>query len=141
MMEVGYLDESGFSLALPPTYAWCRRGEAKAVPRAWGSLGRVNVVGHLVRGKEGERLYFAVLEGPVRSEGVRAYLDRVSEALTKPLKVFMDNAPFHRSKEVEARKGACGGVPAPVQPPSEPHGERLAPGEGVSDAPAALREP
>jgi len=62
-MGVGYLDESGFSLTLPPTYAWCRRGETKAVPRAWGSLGRVNVV----RGREGERLYFAVLEGPVRS--------------------------------------------------------------------------
>ena len=52
-MEVGYLDESGFSLTLPPTYAWGRRGEAKGVPRAWGSRGRVNVVGHLVRGREG----------------------------------------------------------------------------------------
>ena len=61
MMEVGYLDESGFSLTLPPTYAWGRRGEAKGVPRAWGSRGRVNVVGHLVRGREGERLFFALL--------------------------------------------------------------------------------
>jgi len=31
-------------------------------------------------------------------------------------------------------------LPAAVQPPSEPGGERLAAGEGVSDAPAALRE-
>ncbi len=106
MMEVGYMDESGFSLTLPPTYAWGRRGEAKGVPRAWGSRGRVNVVGHLVRGQEGERLYFALLEGPVRWEAVRGYLDRVAEGLTKPLKVFMDNAPFHRSREVEGRKGA-----------------------------------
>ncbi len=63
MMEVGYMDESGFSLTLPPTYAWGRRGEAKGVPRAWGSRGRVNVVGHLVRGQEGERLYFALWRG------------------------------------------------------------------------------
>ncbi len=52
-MEVGYLDESGFSLTLPPTYSWSRRGEARGVPRAWGSRGRVNVVGHLVRGRGG----------------------------------------------------------------------------------------
>ena len=61
---------------------------------------------HLVRGREGERLYFAVLEGPVRWEVVRGYLDRVAEGLAKPLKVFMDNAPFHRSREVEGRKEA-----------------------------------
>ena len=36
--------------------------------------------------------------------------------------------------------GARGGLPAAVQPPSEPGGERLAAGEGVFDAPAALRE-
>ncbi len=60
-----------------------------------------NVVGHLVRGQEGERLYFALLEGPVRG-----YLDRVAEGLAKLLKVFMDNAPFHRSREVEGRKEA-----------------------------------
>ena len=30
-------------------------------------------------------------------------------------------------------------LPAAVQPPFEPGGERLAAGEGVSDAPAALR--
>ncbi|BCZ87325.1 hypothetical protein TthTF19_24150 (plasmid) [Thermus thermophilus] len=76
-MEVGYLDESGFALTLPPTYAWCRRGEAKGVPRAWGKEGRVNVVGHLVRGGE--------------ERGV-------------------------------AGAGAYGGLPAAVQPASEPHG-------------------
>jgi len=37
---------------------------------------------------------------------VRGYLDRVAEGLAKPLKVFMDNAPFHRSREVEGRKEA-----------------------------------
>ncbi len=42
----------------------------------------------------------------MRWEAVRGYLDRVAEGLTKPLKVFMDNAPFHRSREVEGRKGA-----------------------------------
>jgi len=46
-----------------------------------------------------------------------------------------------------AGAGACGGLPAAVQPPFEPGGsavrlcsDHLATGEGVSDAPAALRE-
>jgi hypothetical protein len=46
-----------------------------------------------------------------------------------------------------AGAGACGGLPAAVQPPFEPGGsavrlcsEYLAAGEGVLDAPAALQE-
>ena len=106
MMEVGYLDESGFPRTLPPTTAGGGGGGARGVPGAGGSGGGVTVVGHLVRGREGERLFFALLEGPVRWEVVRGYLDRVAEGLAKPLKVFMDNAPFHRSREVEGRKEA-----------------------------------
>jgi hypothetical protein len=34
---VFFLDESGFGLSLPPTYAWARKGEAVRVPRAWGT--------------------------------------------------------------------------------------------------------
>jgi len=112
-LRVFFLDESGFGLSLPPTYAWARQGEAVRVPRAWGKAGRVNAVAHLER---------------LSREGVRGV-------------VFLDNAPFHRSRafgEV-AGAGAHGGLPAAVQPPSEPCGEHLAAGEGVFDAPAALR--
>ncbi|BFH77254.1 hypothetical protein TthTF19_24100 (plasmid) [Thermus thermophilus] len=105
-------------------------GEAKGVPRAWGKEGRVNVVGHLVRGREGERLFFALLEGPVRWEVVRGYLDRVAESLGRPLKVFMDRAPFHRSRGVEERKGVWRGRGLMVAylPRYSPH---LNPMEGV----------
>ncbi len=83
-------------------------GGGQGVPRAWGSRGRVNVVGHLVRGREGERLYFAVLEGPVRWEVVRGYLDGVAGGLTRPLRVFMDNASFHRSRGWRGGRGRGG---------------------------------
>jgi putative transposase len=71
---VFFLDASGFGLSLPPTYAWARKGEAVRVPRAWGKSGRVNAVAHL----EG-------LSREVAREGVRGV-------------VFLDNAPFHRSR-------------------------------------------
>jgi hypothetical protein len=38
-LRVFFLDESGFGLSLPPTYAWARKGEAVRVPRAWGKRG------------------------------------------------------------------------------------------------------
>ncbi len=81
----------------------------------------------------------------MRWEVVRGYLDGVAGGLTRPLRVFMDNASFHRSRGMEGEEGgvegagAYGGIPAPVQSPFEPHGGCVAAGEGVFDASAALR--
>jgi len=61
---VFFLDESGFGLSLPPTYAWARKGEAVRVPRLWGRSGRVNAVAHLERRScGGWALGYALLEG------------------------------------------------------------------------------
>jgi putative transposase len=63
-LRVFFLDESGFGLSLPPTYAWARKGEAVRVPRAWGKSGRVNAVAHLERRScGGWGLGYALLEG------------------------------------------------------------------------------
>jgi len=51
---VFFLDESGFGLSPPPTYAWARKGEAV----------RVNAVAHLERRScGGWALGYALLEG------------------------------------------------------------------------------
>jgi putative transposase len=86
---VFFLDESGFGLSLPPTYAWARKGEA-----------------------------------------VREYLDRVAEGLAKPLKVFLDNAPFHRSRAFREAAGRWRerGLEVAYLPRYSPH---LNPVEGV----------
>jgi putative transposase len=66
---VFFLDESGFGLALPPTYAWARRGEA----------GRVNAVAHLERRScGGWGLGYALLEGRCGTGEVVAYLEGLS---------------------------------------------------------------
>ena len=82
-----FLDESGFGLSLPPTYAWARRGEAKRVPRAWGRSGRVNAVAHLERLPQGGwALGYTLLEGLSR-EGVRGvvFLDHATCRGTAPI--------------------------------------------------------
>jgi putative transposase len=107
---VFFLDESGFGLSLPPTYAWARKGEAKRVPRAWGRSGRVKAVAHLERRSCGDwALGYALLEGRCGTGGVVAYLERLSwEVAREGVRgvVFLDQAPFHRSRAFrEAAQG------------------------------------
>jgi putative transposase len=89
---VFFLDESGFGLSLPPTYAWARRGEA----------GRVNAVAHLEqRSCGGWGLGYALLEGRCGTGEVVAYLEGLSREVAREGVrgvVFLDNAPFHRSR-------------------------------------------
>jgi putative transposase len=99
---VFFLDESGFGLSLPPTYAWARKGEAVPVPRAWGKSGRVNAVAHLERRScGGWGLGYALLEGRCGTGEVVAYLEGLSREVAREGVrgvVFLDNAPFHRSR-------------------------------------------
>jgi putative transposase len=99
---VFFLDESGFGLSLPPTYAWARKGEAVRVPRAWGKSGRVNAVAHPERRScGGWALGYALLEGRCGTGEVVAYLEGLSREVAREGVwgvVFLDNAPFHRSR-------------------------------------------
>ncbi len=123
-MEVGYLDESGFSLTLPPTYSWSREGRP-GVPRAWGSRGRVNVVGHLVRGRGGAAVLCrfggagAVGGGagvPGRGGG---RFDQAFEGVHGQCVLSPVAGDGGEEGGVEGA-GAYGGIPAPVQSPFEP---------------------
>ena len=103
-----FLDESGFGLSLPPTYAWARKGEAVRVPRAWGKSGRVNAVAHLERRScGGWALGYALLER--RCETV-AYPSRYSphlnpvERIWRRVKGFL--MPRRRYRSVEELRGA-----------------------------------
>jgi hypothetical protein len=81
---VFFLDESGFGLSLPPTYAWARKGEAVRVPRAWGKSGRVNAVAHLERRScGGWGLGYALLEGRCGTGEVVAYLEGLSREVAR----------------------------------------------------------
>lgn len=104
-----YLDESGFSLCLPPTCTWTRRGQAHQhrVPTRWGSRGRINLIGTLCLEGECERLEYTMLDGPCRSGEVVGYLDALAEEASqvgKEVVVVMDNAPFHTAGAVKEER-------------------------------------
>ncbi len=110
-MVLKYLDQSGFSLCLPPAYSWTRKGRANQhrVRTRWGKQGRVNLVGTLSLEGESESLEYRVLEGSCRSGEVIGYLDALAEKAQrdgKPVVVVLDNAPFHTAGAVrDARAG------------------------------------
>lgn len=106
-----YLDESGFSLCLPSTSTWTRKGSSHQhqVPTRWGSRGRINLLGTLSFGQSGEeRLEYSMVEGSCRSAEVIAYLDALAREAGKAgeeeVVVVMDNAPFHTSGMVRERE-------------------------------------
>ncbi len=106
-----FLDESGFGLSLPPTYAWARKGEAVRVPRSWGRSGRVNAVAHLERlPRGGWVLGYRLLEGRCGTGEVVAYLPRYSphlnpvEGVWRRVKGFL--MPRRHYGSVEELRGA-----------------------------------
>jgi putative transposase len=104
-----YLDESGFSLCLPPTSTWTRKGRPHQhrVRTRWGSKGRVNFVGTLSLEGEGERLEYSLLEGSCRSAEVIGYLDALAseaERAGEEVVVVLDNAPFHTAGALRERE-------------------------------------
>lgn len=108
-MVLKYLDESGFSLCLPPTSTWTRRGRSHQhrVPTRWGSKGRINLIGTLSLDDSGERLEYSMVEGSCRSAEVMGYLDALAweaERSREGVVVVMDNAPFHTSRMVRERE-------------------------------------
>jgi len=102
-----YLDESGFGLSLPPSYSWSLKGQQSKVPTRWGSAGRINLLGTLSLQGDEKQLEYRLLEGSCRKSDVVAYLDaRARQAwhTTTFTVVVLDNATFHRAKEVQDKR-------------------------------------
>jgi putative transposase len=135
-----YLDEVGFSLALPVSYTWSKRGTKNRlrVPMRWGSHGRLNLIGALAWGKEQRTLeraksgpsgpsslHFELVEKSVKSDQVTAFIDALSKDATPDqlTVVVLDNARFHTSTKVKEKRPLWEerGVFLRYLPPYAPH--------------------
>lgn len=102
-----YLDESGFGLSLPPSYSWSPKGQQVNVPTRWGNAGRLNLLGTLSLWTTEETLEYHLLEGKCYKSDVVAYLEalaRQAEQTTTFTVVVLDNATFHRAKDVQTKR-------------------------------------
>ena len=106
-MRLGYLDEVGFSLALPPTYTWSLTGSRHRlrVPTRWGRHGRINAIGTLWHGEE-EALWYRLVEGSITRVEVIEFLEGVAASCSPGslAVVVLDNAGFHKSKLIQKRR-------------------------------------
>lgn len=104
-----YLDESGISLCLPPSYTWTYKGQKHQhqVRSRWGKQGRINLIATLVLQGETEWLEYKILEGSCRSGEVTGYLEHLAERAEqegKAVVVVLDRASFHRAEALQEER-------------------------------------
>ena len=135
MIDLDYLDESGFAPTLPTSYSWAREGTRVVVPYEAPQGRRVNVVGALAPFGPAPRLVYESRTGKLDSAaflrflwqdvaGLPAAPDRLPTdyVRARPCVVVLDNYSVHRSTLVQAVQPAlaAAGVRFSYLPPYRP---------------------
>lgn len=112
MIEVWYLDESGFAPTLPNGYTWARSGVRPVVREEAPQGRRLNVLGALAAGGAAPGLAWTAPPGKLDSEVFAEFVGRQVAKLPVPLPadyrrdrpcvIVLDNYAVHRSKPVQA---------------------------------------
>ncbi len=92
---------------MPAAYTWAAKGETLKIRTRWASAGRINVISTLGSKDDEQHLEYRLLEGKCCKKAVIAYLDSLAAQAEKQgmfTVVVLDNAPFHRAKEVQAQQ-------------------------------------
>lgn len=90
------MDEAGFSCIHPNRRAWTKIGSQHLIPAIRGK--RLNVLAALMSSGELEDFMFS---GSMSSKIFIDFVKSVSEKYDKPIVFILDNASFHKSKEVQ----------------------------------------
>jgi len=108
VIDLWFLDQSGFAPTLPTGYGWGRRGHRLVVPYEAPQGRRVNVVGALAPyAPAGPRFLFETrrkAEGRYDAIAHLAFVDRVAQAgiPARPCVIVLDNYSVHHSQPVKA---------------------------------------
>lgn len=94
-----YYDEAGFSLTPCVPYAWQDKGVTLALPTSRSTP--FNVVGFF--DVVAQQLHSFVTTAAVDSEFVIACFEHLSQLLTQPTVIILDQAPTHTSRAFQAR--------------------------------------
>lgn len=129
MIDLWFLDQSGFAPTLPTGYGWGRLGARLVVPYEAPEGRRVNAVGALApHAAAGPRFVFETrrkADGPYDAAAHLAFVDRVAAARpgpARPCVVVLDNYAVHHSRPVEDAVPALAerGVTVCYLPPYSP---------------------
>ena len=95
VLDLVYLDGSGFNLSAKVVYAWQKRGARIVIPVMRGAA--QNVLGFMWH--RCQKFSSFVFEGAIDSNVVINCLDLIAQSLEKETVIVLDNAPIHRSEE------------------------------------------
>jgi transposase len=94
-----YIDESGFAHDMPRTHGYSDRGKRCYGVHDWGAKGRTNAIGALI-GRA--LLTVMLLSGTVNTETFTSWIQAdLLPKLSPQSIIVMDNATFHKGKEMQ----------------------------------------
>lgn len=117
-IDLRFGDETAFNLEPNVPYGWIKEGEQRGIPSRKG--GNLNVFGLL--NLLGELTTF-LTTGSVDSKAIIACIDEFVLTIKKTTVLVLDNAPWHVSKEIEAKikEWESKGLIIFYLPPYSPH--------------------
>lgn len=98
LVNIYFADEAGFSLTPSIPYSWSKIGEQTGIPTKKDLA--FNVFGLM---SPEQNLVSYLTEKSIDSQFIIQSLDDFAEKITKLTVVIMDNAPWHKSKYVQAK--------------------------------------
>jgi len=103
-----YLDESGFAKSMPRTHGYAIKGKRCYGVCDWGARGRTNAIGALL-GKE--ILTVSLFEQNINTNIFTSWISQdLLPKLPKASVLVMDNAAFHKNKDMQVEIAAAGHI-------------------------------
>lgn len=100
-----YIDESGFAHDMPRTHGYSDKGQRCYGAHDWGAKGRTNAIGGLI----GSALIaIGLVTGSVNTVVFTSWVEQILlPELPKKSVVVMDNAAFHKGKDMKKNDRGC----------------------------------
>lgn len=93
-----FIDESGFSHDMPRTHGYSKKGKRCFGLHDWGAKGRTNVIGALLCGS---LIAVSLIQRTVNTVVFNKWIiEKLIPELPKHSVVIMDNATFHKGKDM-----------------------------------------
>ena len=107
-IPIVYLDESGFSNDMPRTHGYSRKGVKCYGKQDWGAKGRTNAIGALLGMT---LLTVSLFEHNIDANTFNSWIEQdLIPKLPEHSIVVMDNAAFHKSKDMKEKIKNAGHV-------------------------------
>ena len=97
VINLSYIDESGFSEYMPRTHGYAKKGQRCFDISHYTNKKRTHVIGAL---SDHQLLQIQTFQTPINSHHFKSFMQDLLPTLDKPSVIVMDNASFHKKKDI-----------------------------------------